>query len=58
MIGSKTHFLGQSEIIAHFGLGTSNETVAVDVYWPTSKKRMTLNDVAVNQVLRIVEPET
>jgi hypothetical protein len=57
VIGANTHFLGQSESIAHFGLGQpSNEPVAeVVVRWPDTGKEKTLTDVKRNQLL-VVTP--
>jgi enediyne biosynthesis protein E4 len=39
----------------HFGLGTA-KTAKVEVFWP-SGARQVLNDVPVNQILEIREPE-
>ncbi len=55
-IASTSHFLGQSERIAHFGLGPSVARVAeVEVRWPNGVvTRRT--DVPANQTLRLVQP--
>lgn len=55
-IGSVTHFLGQSERVAHFGLGRGVERVAeVEIRWPTGAITR-LEDVEANQTLVLVEP--
>lgn len=55
-IGSVTHFLGQSERVAHFGLGRGVERVAeVEIRWPTGRATR-LEDVDANQTLVLVEP--
>lgn len=56
-IGSMTHFLAQSERIAHFGLGPGVDRVhALSVRWPSG--RVTdLSDVPANQTITVTEPE-
>ncbi|MGF1466799.1 MAG: CRTAC1 family protein [Sandaracinaceae bacterium] len=55
-MGSVTHYLGQSERVAHVGLGDGVERVdEVEVRWP-SGERTGLNDVEANRVLTITEP--
>lgn len=55
-IGSVSHFLGQSERIAHFGLGRGVTRVAeVEVRWPSGMTTR-LEDVEANQTLELVEP--
>jgi hypothetical protein len=49
-------FLGQSEAVAHFGLGASSDPVAeLRVRWPSGVEQ-TLTDVAPNQTLDLLEP--
>jgi len=56
-IGTASHFLGQSETAAHFGLGAGDEPVwRVVVEWPRSGTRQVLHDVARNSVLTVHEP--
>ena len=55
-IGSSTHFLGQSEMAAHFGLGRDGANVTVHVEWPADNKQMTYRDVPPNTRLRVVRP--
>lgn len=55
-MGSVTHFLGQSERVAHFGLGRGVTRVAeVEVRWP-SGALVCLNDVEANLTLLLTEP--
>ena len=51
-VGSKTHFLGRSEITCHFGTGQFNK-VNITVYWPRFEKTVRLQEVDVKQTLRI-----
>ncbi len=56
-VGSASHFLGQSERVAHFGLGRDVDRVAeVEVHWP-SGRNVRLTDVPARQTLLLVEPE-
>lgn len=57
VVGVGTHFLGQSEIPAHFGLGAkSTKPVAeVEVHWPDTGATKVLTDVTRNQEL-VVTP--
>jgi hypothetical protein len=56
--GSHTYFLGQSESIAHFGLGTGTAPVArVTIRWPRTGIEQTITNVARNQVLDVAPPE-
>ncbi|MGI9242107.1 MAG: CRTAC1 family protein [Verrucomicrobiales bacterium] len=51
-----SHFLTQSEKVAHFGLGSSAEPVElVSVRWPSGIVQQ-FSDVAVDQVLEVIEP--
>jgi hypothetical protein len=52
-----SNFLGQNEMIAHFGLGTLTGTVSeVRVRWPRAGNEQVLKDVPINQVLVVTEP--
>lgn len=55
-IGSLTHYLGHAPREAHFGLGSAT-TASVEVYWPASGRTVVLEDVAVDRVLVIEEPD-
>ena len=57
-IGSSTHFLAQSEITAHFGLGSSTSNVTVHVTWPSVGSEIYINNVPVNTRLQVVQPDT
>ena len=55
-VGVGTHFLGQSEPVAHFGLGADDDTaVAVEVTWPRLGISTRFDSIEPNQVL-VVEP--
>lgn len=58
-MGVSTHFLGQSERVAHFGLGApSGDPVhEVRVAWPRSGIVQVFNDVPRNQVFTITAPD-
>jgi hypothetical protein len=54
-IGTSTHFLGQSELTAHFGLAPGAGPVAiVKIVWPTGQVQ-NLTDVARNSTLMVIE---
>ena len=56
-VGVGSHFLGQSERVVHFGLGSDVDSIfEVKVYWPTSGQTQTFSDVAPDQRLVVVEP--
>lgn len=57
-VSSVSHFLGQSERVAHFGLGDSPDvrTATVHVRF-LGGLEVTLTDVALNQELLVVEPD-
>jgi hypothetical protein len=56
-IDAGTHFLGQSELTAHFGLGPNAGPVhRLKVEWPKSGRRLVLADVPPNATLLLVEP--
>jgi hypothetical protein len=56
-LGAASHFLGQNENVAHFGLGAmSGGTIhRVDVYWPASDTTQTCFDLTPNQLVNFVE---
>jgi hypothetical protein len=55
-IGSRSHYMGQSERIAHIGLGYGNTPVAeVRVYWPKTDLWQIFNDIPRNTELVVVE---
>jgi hypothetical protein len=55
-VGAIHHFLGQSERVAHFGLGPAAGPVhRVEVVWPSGQSQ-SLADVAPNQLLVLTEP--
>ncbi|MDF1710967.1 MAG: CRTAC1 family protein, partial [Akkermansiaceae bacterium] len=57
-ISGGSHFLTQSEKVAHFGLGVSSEPVEmVKVRWPSGIEQE-FSNVSVDQVLEVVEPES
>lgn len=49
-------FMGQSEPILHFGLG-SERLVDFDVYWPVSRRRIRYRGKTVNQTLTLDEDD-
>lgn len=55
-VGSKTHFMAQSEMIQHFGVNQETE-VDVTVFWPRFDKNVTITNVKTNKRLKIVLPE-
>ena len=56
-IGSVSHFLGQSEAIAHFGLGPDAGSIhSLEVYFPKSKTTLTYTNLTPNSTLVVVEP--
>jgi ASPIC and UnbV/FG-GAP-like repeat len=57
-IGVGSHFLGQSERIAHFGLGPGDAPVTeVRLEWPASGAVQVLHDVPRNTTLEVPEPD-
>ncbi len=57
-VGSTTGFLGQSDVVAHFGLGAAPSRIArVRVWWP-SGRTSELRDVEPNRVIVVSEPRT
>lgn len=56
-ISGGSHYLTQSEKVAHFGLGDSAAPVqSVKVRWPSGIEQ-NFSDVAVDQVFEVIEPE-
>ena len=56
-ISAGSNFLGQSEAVAHFGLGEFSGTIdMVTVFWPATGIVQILEDVAPNSVLIVTEP--
>lgn len=54
-IDGGSHFLAQSELFAHFGLGSATVIDTLEVEW-SDGTFTTLNNVAVNQTMTIVAP--
>ena len=50
-----SHYLGQSELTAHFGLGAATKVDTLTVTWPVGPPTV-LHDVAVDQNLTVVAP--
>jgi hypothetical protein len=56
-IGSAAHYMGQSERVAHFGLGWGSDPVTqVEVYWPATGELQVFADVPRNAELVATEP--
>ena len=54
--GVGSHFLGQSELVAHFGLGGAARTVdKVTIRWPVTGRLAVLRDVPVNVTISVWE---
>ncbi|MCA9704759.1 MAG: CRTAC1 family protein [Myxococcales bacterium] len=55
-IGVGSHFFGQQDALAHFGLGDDEAPLhRVEIQWPASGRHEVLTDVARNQRLVVVE---
>ncbi len=55
-VGGKSHFLGQSEALAHFGLGSnSTGVVRLVIEWPSGIRQI-VEKVERNQRVKVVEP--
>jgi hypothetical protein len=54
-IGVGSHFFGQQEAVAHFGLGEAEVLHRVEVEWPATGQVVVLEDVEVDQRLVVVE---
>ncbi len=50
-----TSYLSTPERIMHFGLGENADPVSIEITWPSGQTQ-TLNDVAVDQLLEVLEP--
>ncbi|HXK62428.1 MAG TPA: CRTAC1 family protein [Acidobacteriota bacterium] len=57
MMTTAVGYASSSHSGVHFGLGDVNRVEKIEILWP-SGTRQTLNDVAVNQVLEVVEPSS
>jgi hypothetical protein len=55
-IRSSSGYLSQSDPRAHFGVGKSKKVDRIEVRWP-SGRTSTLDNVKVNQVITVTEPE-
>jgi hypothetical protein len=56
-VGVGSHFLGEGELIQHFGLAAGTVVHRVEVEWPASGIVQILDDVAVGQTLLVTEGE-
>ena len=56
-VGVGSHFLGEGELVQHFGLGEAETVHRVEVEWPASGLIQTLDAVAGGQTLVFVEGE-
>jgi hypothetical protein len=57
-INAGSHYLGQSEMTAHFGLGSGTQPIdEVRIVWPRSGRMQTLRNVARNTVIVAREAE-
>lgn len=55
-VGVGSHFLGEGELVQHFGVGPASTIARVEVEWPASGQLQVFEDVAVGQTLVVVEP--
>ncbi|MCB9703043.1 MAG: CRTAC1 family protein [Myxococcales bacterium] len=56
-IGVGSHFLGEGELAAHFGVGAGVTKIhALRVRWPASGAEVTLTDLATSRRVQVVEP--
>jgi hypothetical protein len=57
VVDSTTHFLGQSDSLAHFGLGPLHGVRAdVRVFWPATRRTSVLHGVSLDRVITVTEP--
>jgi hypothetical protein len=57
-IGQASHFQGHGELVAHFGLGTGQESVdELRVCWPVSKRMQVLAGLPVNTSITLLESD-
>ncbi|MCY3802387.1 MAG: FG-GAP-like repeat-containing protein [Chloroflexi bacterium] len=55
-IGVRSHFLGQSELTEHFGLGPELAEVAeVRIWWPRTGQEVVLRDIPANETIVVHE---
>lgn len=55
-VGVGSHFLGEGELVQHFGLAGQGEVQQVEVWWPATGQGQFEGNVAANQTLTFVEP--
>jgi len=55
-INAGSHFLGQSEFTAHFGLGAGPDPERVEVFWPASGRTSVFRSPPRNATLTALEP--
>ncbi|HYI60696.1 MAG TPA: VCBS repeat-containing protein [Acidimicrobiales bacterium] len=55
-IGVATHFLGQSELPAHVGLGQDTDPVEVTVRFPATGEEVVVPGVEADQTIEVAEP--
>jgi hypothetical protein len=55
-VSVSTGLMSSSDRRVHFGLGPENRLSSVEIRWPGGQVQ-TLSDAAVNQILRVREPE-
>ncbi len=56
-VGVGSHFLGEGELIQHFGAFDASTVHRVEVEWPASGIVQSFDELAVNQTLLVVEGE-
>lgn len=56
-VGTKSHFLGQSELAIQFGVGNAKSVDQVETYWPRLNKRVQMINIEVNRIFQVVLPE-
>ena len=56
-VGVGSHFLGESELTQHFGLGDATSVNRVEVEWPASGIVQSFDALAANQTLLVLEGE-
>jgi hypothetical protein len=49
-------FRGQSDLSLHFGLGSADEALSLEIRWPSGQVS-TLASVAADQILEVIEPQ-
>jgi hypothetical protein len=53
----KSGYLAQSALPLYFGLGDAGKIDRVEIDWPSGRKQVLTAGIAVNQTLRVTEPE-